>query len=193
MMNNIKILKKTTLSKGWSTLEKFEVGYTDEKGEERCKTLEAYQRGDGVAVFLYNPVTKNIILTRQFRLPTYINGNADGMLVEVCAGKLDVANPEECIMREILEETGYQVPEVKKIFEAYPSPGSVSEKIFFYTALYDAAMKTQEGGGLEEEQEEIEVLELPFATAYDMIAAGEIRDAKTILLLQYAKINRLLD
>jgi len=125
-------------------------------------------------------------------MPTYLNGNENGMMIEACAGLLDTENPEECIIRETEEETGYQIKEVRKIFEVYMSPGSVTEIIYFFVGEYTSDMKVNEGGGLDEEQENIEVLEISFEKALQMIASGEIKDAKTIMLLQYAQINSLL-
>jgi len=139
---------------------------------------------------LYNKERKTVILTRQFRLPTYINGNESGMLIETCAGLLDTDNAEDCIRRETEEETGYKVSSVKKIFEAYMSPGSVTEVLYFFTAEYSKNMKVNEGGGVDE-HEDIEVMELDFEKAYGQINTGEIKDGKTIMLLQYAKLNNL--
>ena len=153
---------------------------------------EAYDRGNGAVILLYNKETKTVILTRQFRLPTYINGNADGMLIEACAGLLDKDNAEDCIKRETEEETGYKISEVKKVFEAYMSPGSVTEILYFFIAEYSKDMKVNDGGGLEHEQENIEVLELKFDDAMMMIETGEIKDAKTIMLLQYLRLHAIL-
>jgi nudix-type nucleoside diphosphatase (YffH/AdpP family) len=125
-------------------------------------------------------------------MPTYINGNTSGMLIESCAGLLDKNNAEDCIRKETEEETGYQVINVKKVFEAYKSPGSVTEILYFFIAEYTKDMKVSNGGGLDEENENIEVLELPFVEALQMMHSGEIRDAKTIMLLQYAQINNLI-
>jgi GDP-mannose pyrophosphatase NudK len=132
------------------------------------------------------------ILTEQFRLPTFINGNKTGMLIESCAGLLDQDNAEDCIKRETEEETGYQISEVKKIFEAYMSPGSVTEILHFFVAEYTSHMKISEGGGLKHEQENIEVLEVPFHTALSMIDTGEIKDGKTIMLLQHLRLKNIL-
>ena len=155
-------------------------------------TREAYDRGNGAAILLYNTEKQTIILTKQFRLPTYINGNESGMMIEACAGLLDKNNPEDCIRKETEEETGYRISKVKKIFESYMSPGSVTEILHFFIAEYNKQMKVSEGGGLEDEQENIEVIELDFEVAYNMIFTGEIKDGKTIMLLQYAKIHHLL-
>ena len=141
---------------------------------------------------LYNQEFKTVILTRQFRLPSFVNGNNKGVLIEACAGLLDHDNPEEAIKRETEEETGYRIKDVRKIFDAYMSPGSVSEILYFFIAEYTPSMKVHAGGGIEHEQEDIEVLEISFDKAYGMIATGEIRDAKTIMLLQYVKINQIL-
>ena len=194
-MNNerIKIKKTELLSDNWYTLNKVTYEYQKKNGEWETHAREAYDRGNGATILLYNKQEKSIILTRQFRLPTYVNGNKNGLLIEACAGLLDQDNPEDCIRKETEEETGYKVSKVQKIFEAYMSPGSVTEILYFFVAEYDKDMKISEGGGLAEEQENIEVLELNFEEAYAMIESGQIKDGKTIMLLQYAKINGLLD
>ncbi|HYH13841.1 MAG TPA: NUDIX domain-containing protein, partial [Flavisolibacter sp.] len=135
---------------------------------------------------------KTVILTRQFRMPTFINGNPDGMLIEACAGLLDKDNAEDCIKRETEEETGYKISTVKKVFEAYMSPGSVTEILHFFIGEYHRNMKVGLGGGIEEEQEEIEVLELDIEQALQMIEQGEIKDGKTIMLLQYIRMHHIL-
>lgn len=188
----VKITETKILSDNWYTLNKVTYEYQKANGEWETQSREAYDRGNGATILLYHPEKKTIILTRQFRLPTYVNGNENGMLIETCAGLLDKNNPEDCIRKETEEETGYRVSKVRKIFEAYMSPGSVTEILYFFVAEYNKNMKVSDGGGLEEEQENIEVLELDFETAYEMIASGEIKDGKTIMLLQYAKINELV-
>lgn len=191
MNTNVKNIEKTLLSDNWYTLNKYSFDYQKPDGEWERQEREAYDRGNGSTILLYNKSKGSVILTRQFRLPTFVNGNADGMLIETCAGLLDEDNAEDCIKKEAEEETGYRVDKVKKIFEAYMSPGSVTEKIYFFVAEYSDAMKVSSGGGLEHEQENIEVLELDFNDAYAMISSGEIIDGKTIMLLQYAKLNQL--
>lgn len=191
--NNIEIQKTEILSDNWYVLKKITYGFQKKTGEWETHVREAYDRGNGAAILLYNRAQKTIILTRQFRMPTYINGNESGMMIEVCAGLLDENNPEDCIHKETEEETGYKASKVRKVFEAYMSPGSVTEILHFFVAEYDPAMKVSEGGGLADEQENIEVLELDFEAAYQMISTGEIRDGKTIMLLQYAKIHQLLN
>lgn len=185
----VKINQVETLSDNWYTLRKYNFDYqlADESWETQER--EAYDRGNGAAILLYNQAQKTIILTRQFRLPTYVNGNASGMLIEACAGLLDEDNPEDCIRRETEEETGYQVQDVEKVMEAYMSPGSVTEILYLFIAAYNKEMKIHEGGGVAEEHENIEVLELPFTAAFGMIRSGEIKDAKTIMLLQYLKLE----
>jgi len=189
----ITITDTEILSKNWYVLKKVTYDYQKKDGSTETQMREAYDRGNGATILLYNKDSKNVILTRQFRLPTYLNGNESGMLIEACAGLLDKDNAEDCIKRETEEETGYKIADVKKIFEAYMSPGSVTEIVHFFVAEYSKEMKINEGGGLDEEQENIEVLEIPFDKAFEMIATGEIKDAKTMMLLQYAKINSLLD
>jgi nudix-type nucleoside diphosphatase (YffH/AdpP family) len=191
-MNEIKILKKEVLSDNWYILNKITFEATKQDGSVLQLSREAYDRGNGATILLYNADNKTVILTRQFRMPTYINGNESGLLIECCAGLLDTNNAEDCIRRETEEETGYQITNVKKVFEAYMSPGSVTEILHFFIAEYTNDMKVGDGGGLEEENENIEVLELPFTEALQMIRTGEIRDAKTIMLLQYAQINNLI-
>jgi len=192
-MNNIKILDTEILSNNWYTLKKVTYQATQADGTILLQHREAYDRGNGATILLYNKPSKSVILTQQFRLPTYINGNQSGMLIECCAGLLDKDNPEDCIRRETEEETGYKITDVKKVFEAYMSPGSVTEILYFFVAEYSSAMKVSEGGGLTEESENIHVLEYQFTEALNMINTGAIKDAKTIMLLQYAQINNLLN
>ncbi|MDQ3291318.1 MAG: GDP-mannose pyrophosphatase NudK [Bacteroidota bacterium] len=192
MNEKVKIQKTEVLSDNWYTLRKVTYDYLTDEGTWQTQSREAYDRGNGATILLYNKEQKTVILTRQFRLPTYVNGNPTGMLIEACAGLLDKDNAEDCIKRETEEETGYKVSEVRKIFEAYMSPGSVTEILYFFVAEYAKDMKVNEGGGVEHEQENIEVLELPLDEALQMIKTGEIKDAKTIMLLQYAKLENLL-
>jgi len=193
-MNNprIKIKETEILSDDWYVLNKVTYDYQKKSGEWETHTREAYDRGNGATILLYNKEKHTVILTSQFRLPSYINGNDSGMLIEACAGLLDKDNPEDCIKKETEEETGFKVTKVRKIFESYMSPGSVTEILYFFVAAYDEHMKVGDGGGLAQEQENIDVLELDFDTAYQMIDTGEIKDGKTIMLLQYAKINIML-
>lgn len=188
----IKITETSLLSDNWYILNK--VKFTYQKGNEKIQThvREVYDRGNGAGILLYNSTKKTVILTRQFRLPTFLNGNKSGMMIEVCAGLLDQDNPEECIIRETEEETGYRISKVQKVVETYMSPGAVTEILYLFTGEYDESMKVSDGGGLASEQENIEVLEYTFDEAYAMIESGEIQDAKTILLLQHAKIKGLL-
>jgi len=190
-VSNIKILNTEILSNNWYTLKKVTYEIL-QNGAVLVQNREAYDRGNGATILLYNKEKQSVILTRQFRMPTFINGNPSGYLIEACAGLLDTDNPEDCIRRETEEETGFKITHVEKIFEAYMSPGSVTEILYFFVAEYTKEMKVNEGGGLEEESENIEVLELPFAEALGMIKTGEIMDAKTIMLLQYAALNNLL-
>ncbi len=192
MIDNIKILESKVLSDNWYVLRKVTYEYLKKDGSRQIQSREAYDRGNGATILLYNKEQKTVILTRQFRLPTFINGNETGMLIEACAGLLDKDHPEDCIRRETEEETGYQVTEVRKIFEAYMSPGSVTEILHFFIAEYSSSMKVTEGGGVEQEEENIEVLEIPIDQAMDMIRQGDIKDAKTIMLMQYIKLHNIL-
>lgn len=189
---HIQILDTQILSDQWYVLKKITFRQEDRQGNWHTVSREAYDRGNGAVILLYNVSKNAVILTRQFRMPTYLNGNESGMLIEACAGLLDQDNPEDCIRKETQEETGFVVKQVRKIFEAYMSPGSVTEILHFFVAEYDDSMKASEGGGLAGDHELIEVLEVPFDQSLDMIAKGEIRDAKTILLLQYASLHKLL-
>jgi len=193
-MNNpkIKIQQTELLSDNWYLLNKVTFDFLRKDGVWITQKREVYDRGNGAGILLYNSTQKTIILTRQFRLPSYLNGNKTGMMVEVCAGLLDQDHPEQCIIRETEEETGYRIKSVQKILETFMSPGAVTEILHLFVGEYDTSMKVHDGGGLEHEQEEIEVIEMPFDEAYAMIATGEIKDAKTIILLQYAKINNLV-
>lgn len=192
MNDRVKIIQSEILSNNWYTLKKITFDYRQKNGEWLRQSREAYDRGNGATILLYNKETKTVILTRQFRMPTFINGNETGMLIEACAGLLDKDNAEDCIRKETEEETGYKVTDVKKIYEAYMSPGSVTEVLYFFVAAYTKNMKASDGGGVEGE-EDIDVLELPFDKALQMVESGEIRDGKTIMLLQYAQIHRLLN
>ena len=193
MNDKVRNLQTEILSDNWYTLKKISYEILKDDGSWVKETREAYDRGNGATIMLYNKEQKTIILTRQFRLPTYINGNESGFLIEACAGLLDNDNPEDCIRKEVQEETGYTVKDVQKVFEAYMSPGSVTEILHFFIAEYAKSMKTSIGGGLEDEQESVEVMELPFEQALEMMQCGEIRDAKTIMLLQFLQIQKILD
>lgn len=189
---NITIQKTELLSDNWYILNKVTFDYLTKDNTLISQKREVYDRGNGAAILLYNTKQKTVILTRQFRLPTYLNGNDTGMMIEACAGLLDEDHPEQCIIRETEEETGYRVSSVRKVFESYMSPGAVTEILYFFMGEYDESMKVSEGGGVEHEQENIDVLEFTFDEAYAMIESGEIKDAKTIMLLQYAKIHDLV-
>ncbi|MDR4894207.1 MULTISPECIES: GDP-mannose pyrophosphatase NudK [unclassified Chryseobacterium] len=189
---NITLLNTEILSDNWYILNKVTYSVSKKDGTTETQSREAYDRGNGTVILLYNTALNTVILTRQFRLPTYINGNSTGMLIEACAGLLDNDNPEDCIKRETEEETGYKISKVEKIFEAYMSPGSVTEILYFFIAEYSHEMKINDGGGLEEEGENIEVLELSFEESLKMIDTGEIKDAKTIMLLQHLRIKGIM-
>ncbi|UYQ95434.1 GDP-mannose pyrophosphatase NudK [Chitinophaga horti] len=188
-MQSVKIIGTEILSDNWYVLKKITYEYRNRNGTWDKHSREAYDRGNGATILLYNKTKRTVVLVNQFRLPTFINGNETGMLIEACAGLLDQNNPEDCIMRETQEETGYHITAPVKVFEAYMSPGSVTEILYFFIAEYDDSHKQSTGGGIEEEQENIEVLEIPFDKAIEMIRTGEIKDGKTIMLLQYLQIH----
>lgn len=180
------------LSDNWYTLNKYTFKYQRPDGSWETQHREAYDRGNGAAILLYNSKKGTVVLTKQFRMPTYVNGNEDGMMIEVCAGLLDGDNPADCVRKETEEETGYKISNVQKVFQTYMSPGSVTEILYLFVGEYDESMKVSDGGGAEDETENIEVLELDFNEAMQMVANGEIKDAKTIMLLQHAKLNALV-
>ena len=187
----IRNVKKELLSDNWYTLNKFTFEYEKEDGELEKQEREVYGCGDAIAILLYNNENQTVTLTKQFRIPVYHNEKGTGMMIEVCAGLLDGDTPEVCAKKETLEETGYQVNKVEKIFEAYMVPGSVTQKVHFFIAEYTPEMRITLGGGSEYETENIEVMECTFENALRMIETGEIRDGKTIMLLQYVKINNI--
>ncbi len=188
MNEQVRILERKILSDNWYILNKITFEYRQKNGQWVTQSREAYDRGNGATILLHNPEADTVILTRQFRLPTFVNGNPDGMLIETCAGLLDNDSPEVAIRRETEEETGYRITDITKVMEAYMSPGSVTEKLFFYVAHYSPNTERTTGGGIDEE--EIDVLELPLTEAMTMIGTGEIQDGKTIMLLQYLWIKK---
>jgi nudix-type nucleoside diphosphatase (YffH/AdpP family) len=193
MTPEIKITNTEILSKDKFELKKITFERQNKKGEWQTQEREVYDRGNAATIFLYNVKKRTLILTRQLRIPSFINGNPTGMLLETCAGNMEDGTPEECARREAEEETGYKPENVRKVMEAYMSAGGITELLYFFTGTYSEKTKVSEGGGLEEEQEEIEVLEMSFEDALALLENGEIRDAKTIMLLQYAKLQRLFD
>lgn len=192
MSTNVKILNTEILSNNWYTLKKITFEYQKKDGSWITQSREAYDRGNGATILLYHKEQQTVILTQQFRLPTYINGNENGLLIEACAGLLDKDNAEDCIRRETEEETGYKITDVRKIFEAFMSPGSVTEILHFFIAEYTKDMKVNEGGGVAQEEENIEVLEVPIQDALKMVETGAIKDGKTIMLLQYVRLHQII-
>jgi nudix-type nucleoside diphosphatase (YffH/AdpP family) len=178
----------SVLSDNWYVLKKADFSWRRSDGTWDRMTREVYDRGNAAVILLYDPATRRVVLTRQFRMPAFVNGYRQ-MLIEAAAGLLDGEAPEQRIREEAEEETGYRIAKVEKIFQSFMSPGSVTEILHFFVGAYSAADKAGAGGGLAAEGEDIDVLELPFDEAYAMIAGGGIVDAKTIMLLQWAKIN----
>jgi len=186
----IKNIEKKILSDNWYTLYKVIFDYRRKDGIWIQQIRESYDRGNGAAILLYNNDKDSVVLIRQFRMPSFLNGNESGMLIETCAGLLDDNDPDTCIIKEVFEETGFRIDAVEKVMHAYMSPGAVTEVVHLYLGEYTDQMKVNKGGGLEEEHEEIEVLELPFSQAMNMISTGEIIDAKTIILLQHLALRQ---
>jgi nudix-type nucleoside diphosphatase (YffH/AdpP family) len=192
MNAKVRIIEEKLLSDHWYVLKATTFDLQRRSGQWQRQQRETYDRGNGATILLYSRAQQTVILTRQFRFPTYVNGNADGMMVEACAGLLDKDDAATCIKRETEEETGFRIEHVKKVFEAYMSPGSVTERLYFFVGEYAAANKVSDGGGHHHEGEDIEVLELSLDAALAMVNTGQICDGKTIMLLQYAKLNNLL-
>lgn len=184
-----KIVSDTTLSTGWTRLSSVELDYQDRKGETHRLKREIFHRTPAACILLYDAKRDIVVLAKQFRLPAYLTGDPAWM-IEVPAGLLDGDEPEEAIRREAMEESGYQVRDVRFLFKALTSPGSVTEVVHFFYAPIDLSDRVNEGGGLAEEHEDIEVMEVPLDKAVAMIESGEIIDAKTIIMLQWAVINR---
>ena len=187
----IRIIEERVLAHDWYLLRKTTFEHRRRDGRLQVVSRETYDRGNGVALLLFNAARGTVILTRQFRFPAWVNGCADGQLIEACAGLLDGNDPVAAMRREAIEETGYAVTAPRKVFEAYMSPGSITEKLHFFVAAYEDTDRRTSGGGEAHEGEDIEVLELPLARALAMIASGEIQDGKTIMLLQHAALAGL--
>ena len=185
----IKIVNIDTLSDDWHVLRKYTFELRRKNGEWQRQKREVYDTGNGATVLLYNLNRRTVVFVRQFRLPAYLNGHIGGMLIETPAGLLENETPAERIRDEIEEETGYCIDQVTKVFESYMSAGSVTERLFFFIAEYRPDNRKDSGGGVKSEGEDIEVLELPFDKACDMMERGEIVDGKTIMLLQYAALH----
>ncbi|EQA5951266.1 TPA: GDP-mannose pyrophosphatase NudK [Escherichia coli] len=191
MTQQITLIKDKILSDNYFTLHNITYDLMRKDGEVIRHKREVYDRGNGATILLYNAKKKTVVLIRQFRVATWVNGNESGQLIETCAGLLDNDEPEVCIRKEAIEETGYEVGEVRKLFELYMSLGGVTELIHFFIAEYSDNQRANAGGGVEDE--DIEVLELPFSQALEMIKTGEIRDGKTVLLLNYLQTSHLMD
>lgn len=189
--DRVRIMDTVVLSDDWYVLKKTTFDFLRSDGVWQRQSRETYDRGNGATILLFNREQKTVVLTRQFRLPAFVNGH-DGMMIEAAAGLLDNASPEERIRAEAEEETGYRVQNVEKVFEAYMSPGSVTEKLHFFIAEYDASSRVGHGGGVAAEGEDLEVIEWPLGDALDAVRRGEIVDAKTIMLLQFVALNRVL-
>lgn len=190
--DRVRIESVETLSDDWGRLSRYTIAYRRSDGGTERQIREVYDRGNGAVILLYDRRRGTIVLTRQFRLPALLGGHPDGMLLELPAGLLDDDDPVTAIRREAEEETGYRVTEVKEVFAAIMSPGSVTEVLHFFTAEYSAGDRVSAGGGHQGEGEDIEVIEVPLKDALAMIETGEIIDAKTIMLLYHAQLKALI-
>ena len=193
MNDRVRLISTQVLSNDWYVLKKNVFDYQRRDGSWQRQSRETYDRGNGATILLYNRERKTVILTRQFRFPAFVNGTPDGMLIEACAGLLDQDDAATCIRRETEEETGYRITEVRKVLEAYMSPGSVTERLYFFVGEYQPKDKVSAGGGEATEGEDIETLEITLDRAMEMVETGQICDGKTILLLMHAKLHRLVD
>lgn len=193
--NRVKNLKRTIVSNFWGSLERIDFDFKFKNGNWKHLTHEAYGKSDGVAVLLYNPESKNVLLSKQFRIPVYISDDSDGISIEVCGGAIDADElPEVTALREVQEEMGYHISSLKAISTVYLSPGIVKERVHLFVGIYNENDKINDaGGGLEVEGEEIEVIEVSLKEALQMIESKDIIDARTIMLLQYVVINKLIN
>ena len=185
----VRIRDVELLAAGWHVLRATTYDYLRADGTWPCERRETYDRGNGATILLYDPDRGTVLLTRQFRYPVYVNDHPDGMLIETAAGLLDDDDPDTAIRRETEEELGVRVGRLEHVFDVYMSPGSVTERLHFYAAQYSPSSRITAGGGLADDGEDIEVLELPFRTALAMTRDGRIADGKTIMLLQWAALD----
>ncbi|MEP6478549.1 MAG: NUDIX domain-containing protein [Rhodoglobus sp.] len=185
----VRVTDVRLLSDNWYRLHSTSFDYLGDDGTWTTQQRETYDRGNGATILLYDSDRRTVLLTRQFRYPVYVNGHPDGELLETAAGLLDDDDPETAIRREAIEETGHEVGEVTHVFDVFMSPGSVTERLHFYAAPYDASTRRNDGGGLAEEGEQITVVELGIDEALAMIETGDIADAKTIMLLQWSVLR----
>jgi len=190
MSDNVKDIKKVILSNDWAVLYRIDYNYKFKNNDWRSVSREVYTRRDAACILLYNTEKQSVVLTSQFRMPVYLNTNDEGVSIEVCAGLIDAGEtPLDCVLRETEEELGYRLPMAKKIMEIYMSPGAITEKTHLFIAEYTPEMKINAGGGLDSENEEIEVLEIAVSKAFKLLEENAIRDAKTVILLQYLQLN----
>jgi nudix-type nucleoside diphosphatase (YffH/AdpP family) len=192
LAERVRIREIRTLSDDWYVLKKTTFDFRRRDGSWQTQSRETYDRGNGATILLYDPERRTVVLTRQFRFPAFVNGCPD-LLIETPAGLLDDVAPADRIRAETEEETGYRVRDVRQVFEAYMSPGSVTEKLYFFVGRYAPADRVRSGGGNHAEGEDIEVLEPSIDDALAMIERGAIQDGKTIMLLQYAALHLFRD
>ncbi|WP_286790901.1 NUDIX domain-containing protein [Thalassospira sp. UBA4513] len=191
--DHVRVSDIDCLSDNWYRLYRVSFDLKRSDGSWQSQTREAYERGNGAGILLYNRADRTVVLTRQFRLPSFVNGNEDGMLIEVPAGVLDDRDPASAVIAEVEEETGYKIGKPRQVFDLFMSPGSVTERLHLFIAEVTRDHREGDGGGLHEEGEDIHVLEIGFDDIIPMMADGRIRDAKTVILLQHALLTKLFD
>jgi len=186
--SRVKLVDSQVLSNAWARLVQYTFDYQRQDGQWQRQQREVYNRGDGAAILLYNLEQCTVILIKQFRMPVYLN-DKQGFLIEVPAGVLEQDNPDQTVIDETEQETGYRVSSLNRLYSTYVSPGSITERIHFYTASYTPEQRVSAGGGLDAEGEDIEVIEVGFDEAMQWISSGQIQDSKTVLLLQHAALT----
>jgi nudix-type nucleoside diphosphatase (YffH/AdpP family) len=184
--DRVAIVSTEVLSDDWARLTKYTIDYRRRDGRTERQMRQVYDRGDGAAILPVDPSRGTVLLVRQFRMPVEVNRERGGMLIEACAGKLDANDPETAIRKEAEEELGFRLKAIRKVYEAYSSPGSISERLTLFLAVYSPADRISAGGGALDEGEDIEVLEIPLPEAAALMERGEIADMKTIILIQRA-------
>ncbi|MCW3492086.1 NUDIX domain-containing protein [Microbacterium sp. SSM24] len=186
---DVRVIDVEVLAAAWHVLRRTTLEYRDPSGEWEVQQRETYDRGNGATVLLYDAERRRVLLTRQFRYPVYVNDHPDGMLIETAAGLLDADDPATAIRREAAEETGVEIGALEHVWDVFMSPGSVTERLHFFAAPYDSGAGVGDRGGLAEEGEHIELVELDIDDALDLVRSGDIQDAKTIMLLQWAVLD----
>jgi nudix-type nucleoside diphosphatase (YffH/AdpP family) len=190
MQDRIRIKSVEILSDDWAKLTKTTFDYRRNDGSWETQIRQTYDRGDGAVILPFDRERSTVLLVRQFRYPAFVTGHPEP-LIEACAGLLDDHDPETAIRKEAEEELGCRLRDVRRLYTPYMSPGSVTERLSFFTAEYRPADRISDGGGAADEGEDIEVLEIMLDEALAQVRDGRIIDAKTIMLIQHLKLEML--